>query len=170
MTTATKTSQTKTQAINNLSALSSYREKRLLTLDSNIFIAALKKDETYTEQCADVLSKVPKEFVLTEPSLVYQEVCGTLARKISLETAMKAKKQLDLSIDPKLLTSCDKKLCSSAFTLCSKYEIYAIDALYLEVALANHAVLVSLDKKDFIDKVKNKKSPIEAYTVSEFPY
>jgi predicted nucleic acid-binding protein len=69
-----------------------------------------------------------------------------------------------------MLEVCDKKLCISAFNLCSEYKIYAVDALYLQVALANNAILVSLDKEDFIDKLKNKNPPIETYTVSEFPY
>lgn len=143
---------------------------RLLTLDSNVLIAALKTDEPYSEKSADILTQVPDQFVLTEPSIIYQEVCGTLARKTNLDIANKAKKHLDLMIHPKLLTNCDRNLCVSAFTLCSEYNIYATDALYLRVALNNNAILVSLDKEDFIDKLKNKKPTIETYTVSEFPY
>jgi hypothetical protein len=43
-------------------------------------------------------------------------------------------------------------------------------AMYLKVALDNHAVLVSLDKEEFIDKVNFKRPNIEAYQVSKFPY
>jgi predicted nucleic acid-binding protein len=139
-------------------------------LDANVLIAALKTDEAYSEKCAKILSDVPEQFVLAEPSIIYQEVCGTLARRTGLDVANKAKKQLDFMIHPKLLTNCDRNLCTSAFALCSEYGIYAIDALYLQVALTNSAILVSLDKEDFIDKLKNKKPPIETYTVSEFPY
>jgi predicted nucleic acid-binding protein len=172
MTAPTETPQfrTKTPTYNSLQAIGSLREKRVLTLDSNVFIAALKTDENTREKCARILSKVSKEFALTEPSIVYQEVCGTLARKMSYKVANKAKEQLDFMVDPMLMESCDRKLCLSAFALCSKYNIYAIDALYLQVAIANRAILVSLDKEDFIDKVKNNKPPIEVYTVSEFPY
>lgn len=142
----------------------------LLTLDANVLIAALKTDESHSEKCTKILAQVPDQFVLAEPSIIYQEVCGTLARKINLDIANKAKKQLDLMVHPKLLSNCDRKLCTSAFALCSEYGIYTIDALYLQVALTNHAILVSLDKEDFIDKLKNTKLPIEAYTVYEFPY
>ena len=135
-----------------------------------MFIAALKTDEHTREECSRILAKVPKQFALAEPSIVYQEVCGTLARKMSLKVANTAREQLDLMIDPKLIENCDRKLCLSAFALCSEYSIYAIDALYLQVAIANRAIFVSLDKEDFIDKLKNNKPPIEAYTVSEFPY
>ncbi len=172
MTARNGTPQFRTTAsnINSLQVLGSLREKRVLTLDSNVFIAALKTDENTREKCDAVLSRVPKEFVLTEPSIVYQEVCGTLARKMSFKVANKAKELLDSIIDPMLLENCDRKLCLSAFSLCSEFSIYSIDALYLQVALANNAILVSLDKEDFIEKLDIKKLPIEAYTVDDFPY
>ena len=108
--------------------------------------------------------------VMTEPSVIYQEVCGTLARKVNLKVANEAKTQMDLMINPKRLANCDKAFCVSAFRLCSEYNIYAIDALYLQAALKNNATLVSLDKEDFIDRLKKKKPPIEVFAVSEFPY
>jgi len=143
---------------------------RLLTLDANVLIAAARQNERTSEKCAEILSKIPELFVLTEPSIIYQEVCGTLARKTGLEEANVARKYLDLIIQPKMLNVCDRNLCVSAFNLCSEYKIYAIDAVYLQVALANSAVLVSLDEEDFIDKLKDKDLPIEAYSVSDFPY
>jgi predicted nucleic acid-binding protein len=143
---------------------------RRLTLDANVLIAALKADEPHNKKCCEILYNVPNHFQLSEPSIIYQEVCGTLARKTSLEIANEAKKQMDLMINPKLLTSCDKNLCASAFCLCLEYNIYSIDALYLQVALKNRAILVSLDKEDFIDRLKKKKLPIEVYNVAEFPY
>ena len=146
------------------------QSSRLLTIDANVLTAALKADEPYSEKCAEILSKIPNHFQLTEPSIIYQEVCGTHARKTSLEIANEARKQMDLMINPKLLTNCDKNLCTSAFCLCLEYNIYSIDALYLQVALKNKAILVSLDREDFIDRLKKKKLPLEVYNVSEFPY
>ena len=143
---------------------------RLLTLDSNVLIAAANGNERNSEKCAEILAKIPNPFVLTEPSIVYQEVCGTLARKIGLDEANTAKEHLDRLIQPRMLSICDRDLCASAFSLCSEYKIYAIDALFLQVALINGATLVSLDKEDFIDKLKDRELPIEAYTVSDFPY
>jgi len=65
---------------------------------------------------------------------------------------------------------CDINLCKAAYTLCQEYGVYSIDALYLKMAIDMNTILVSLDDKDFIDKVKRKKPPIEAYHPSEFPY
>jgi predicted nucleic acid-binding protein len=143
---------------------------RILTLDSNVLISALKEDEPYSENCSKMLSKVPDAFILSEPTIIYQEVCGTLARRVGADVADDAKKQLDLIIHPRLLVNCNRTFCVSAYPLCSEYDIYAIDAMYLKVALDNHAVLVSLDKEDFTDKVNSKRPNIEAYHVSEFPY
>lgn len=144
--------------------------KRLLTLDSNVLIAALKNDERYSEQCFQIISKVPEGFILSEPSIIYQEVCGTLARRAGADIAEEARRQLDLIIHPGLLANCTKSFCISAYPLCSEYGIYAIDAMYLKVAFDNYAVLVSLDKEGFIDKVRSKRPNVEAYHVSEFPY
>lgn len=115
---------------------------QLLTLDSNVLIAALKDDEPYSAKCVEILGKVPDKFLLTEPSIIYQEVCCTLARKAGKAVADKAKEQLDLMIHPSLLSNCDKAFCTSAYPLCAEYNIYAIAAIYLKVALDKSAVLV----------------------------
>jgi len=146
------------------------KDRRVLTLDANILLAALKEDEPYSRKCSEILSEVPDSFILTEPSIVYQEVCGTLARKVGADIANDARKQLDLIVHPRLLADCNRLFCLSAYPLCFEYEIYAIDAMYLRVALDSQAVLVSLDKEDFVDKVNSKKPNIEAYHVSEFQY
>ncbi|RLG79954.1 MAG: hypothetical protein DRO09_03745 [Thermoprotei archaeon] len=143
---------------------------RILTLDANVFIAALKADEKYSEECADILRKLPGKFVLAEPSIVYQEVCGTLARRVSVDVARRAEKFLDLVLHPKLVFECGRNLCKAAYSLCREYDVYSTDALYLKVALDLGATLVSLDGREFIDRVKRKNPPIEAYHVSEFPY
>lgn len=144
--------------------------KRLITLDANVLVAALKQDEPYSDDCLNILSKIPDLFLLCEPSIVYQEVCGTLARRVGLDVANLAKEKIDKMIHPLLLVNCDKEFCMLAYPLCHEYGIYSIDALYLKVALDRGAVLVSLDRENFIDKVKAKNPPIEVYHVSEFPY
>lgn len=143
---------------------------RLLTLDANVLIAAIKADEPSSQESAQVLSKVPKQFMLVEPSIIYQEVCGTLARRLTLNIAKMAKAQLDEMIKPKLLINCDKNLFAASLNLCSEYKVYSINALYLQVALDNKAVLVSLDKEDFIDRIHRKNPSVEAYTPDTFPY
>lgn len=145
-------------------------KRRLLTLDANVFVAALKSDEKYSDHCAEILRNFPKSFVLTEPSVIYQEVCGTLARRVGLDIAKKAERFLDLVLSPELIFDCDRTFCKSAYLLCNKYNLYSVDALYLKVALSTGAVLVSLDYEDFVERIRRRKPPIEVYHVSEFPY
>jgi len=143
---------------------------RLLTLDSNVLIAALKKDEPQSDRCAAILKKVPAQFLLTEPSIFYEEVCGTLARRVSLEVADEARRRLDRIVSFDRVVQCDKTFCLSAYPLCHEYELYAIDALYLKTALDCNAILVSLDERDFVKKVKSRPSSIEAFEPTDFPY
>ncbi len=143
---------------------------RLLTLDSNVLIAALKQDEEYSDICASIISKIPDVFVLCEPSIVYQEVCGTLARRTSIELAEAAINELDKMIHPLMLVNCDRDFCISAYNLCHEYKIYSIDALYLKVAIDRRTILVSLDREDFVERVRKANPPIEVYHASEFPY
>lgn len=140
-----------------------------LTIDSNIAIAALRALEPCSKKCASLLEEAPEQFIFAEPSIIYQEVCGTLSRKVNFEIANKAKDYLDLIIEPKQLVNCDRNTCISAFTLCAEHKIYAIDALYLHVALTYGAILVSLDK-EFINGLNSAKLPIEAYAIENFPY
>jgi len=88
---------------------------RILTLDSNILIAAIKADEIYSKKCSEILSEVPYSFILAEPSVVYQEVCGTLAKRVGTDVADDARKHLDLMIHPRLLVNCDRAFCISAY-------------------------------------------------------
>lgn len=144
--------------------------RRLITLDANVFIAALKQDEPYSQNCSNILNKIPDSFIPCEPTIIYQEVCGTLARRAGLDIANLAKEKLDKIIHPMLLINIDKGFCTSAYPLCHEYMIYSTDAFYLAVALKREAILVSLDREDFIDKVKAKNPPIEVYHASDFPY
>ena len=72
---------------------------KILTHDANAFLAALKADEEHSEECARILRLLPGKFILAEPSVVYQEVCGVLARKVGLEVARRAEKFLDQTLN-----------------------------------------------------------------------
>ena len=144
--------------------------KKILTLDSNVFVGAAKADEKYRKNCIDVLKLVPDKFVLSEPSIVYQEVCGTIARRVGISEANEFGEKLDKLVPPELLFTCDRSFCFASYSLCSEYGIYSIDSLYLSAAIGSGAIIVSLDREDFIDKIKKNHHNVEAYHVSELPY
>jgi predicted nucleic acid-binding protein len=87
------------------------KASRLLTLDSLVLIAAKKEDEPYSEECLQILSWVLDSFISAEPSIVYQEVCGTLARRIGRDEADQARRQRDSMTHPGLPVDRDKALC-----------------------------------------------------------
>lgn len=89
----------------------------LLTLDANVFIAALKPDEPDSDQCRALIRRVADAFLLSEPSLVYQEVCGTLARRLGGELADNARAQLDAMLLPAFVVNCDRAYCIAAYPL-----------------------------------------------------
>ena len=146
----------------------SSRSRVFLTLDANVFVAALKADEPYSDKCLEILSQVPERFVLVEPSIVYVEVLGALVRRVGVELAEKAKVELDRMMNPLLVVACNREFCLKAYSLCHEYNVYAVDSLYLETALEAESILVSLDKEDFVERIKMKSPPIEVRHVSEF--
>src|SRR5437879_13078282 len=121
---------------------------KILTLDSNVLVAGPKADEPYSKKCFQLVEEVPESFGLPEPAVVYQEVCGTLARRLAKDMADRARRQLDLMINPALVPNCDREFCTSSYGYCGDYGIYAIDALYLNEAIGRGAVLVSFDQVD----------------------
>jgi len=141
---------------------------KFLTLDANVFVAALKADEPYSEKCSEILSRVPGGFALVEPSIVYVEVLGALARRVGLGLADKAKAELERMVNPLLTIACNREFCLKAYALCHEYDVYAVYSLYLETALEAESTLVSLDGEDFVDRVRLRSPPIEVLHVSEF--
>ncbi|MEM4430897.1 MAG: hypothetical protein QXM08_07015 [Thermofilaceae archaeon] len=81
---------------------------KLLTLDAYVFVSALKADKEYSDECAAILRKLPGRFIPAEPSIVYQEVCGALARRVGMDVARKAERFLDSVLHPELVYDCTR--------------------------------------------------------------
>ena len=144
--------------------------QRLLTFDANVLVGVAKRDEPFHKKCVELLSKVPDSFFLCEPSIIYQEVCGTISRRVGSVEAREFGEQLDKLIPSEFLIDCDRSFCLTSYELCSQYGIYAIDALYFSTSIKAGSILVSLDKEDFVDKLKSNHQGVETYHVSDFPY
>ncbi|MFI5421502.1 MAG: type II toxin-antitoxin system VapC family toxin [Nitrososphaerales archaeon] len=144
--------------------------KRILTLDANVFVGAARADEPHRKKCIDIIKLIPASFLLSEPSIVYQEVCGTIARRVGTTEAEDLARKMDKFVPSELLVTCDRNVCFSSYALCSEYGIYSVDALYLSTAIMNGAILVSLDDEDFIKRLRGNRHNVEVYHVKEFPY
>lgn len=58
---------------------------RPITLDSNIFISKIKGDETYSNECGALITRVGADFFLVEPAMVLTEVGNAVGRNINLK-------------------------------------------------------------------------------------
>ena len=63
---------------------------------------------------------------------------------------------------------CDDYFCTSAEYTGALYGTYAMDSMYLEIALKHHAVFVTLDDVDFLSRIKGRVG-IEVYHPKDFP-
>ena len=141
---------------------------RPITLDSNIFISKIKGDETYSNECGALITRVGADFFLVEPATVLTEVGNAVGRNINLKAAEDEVDALLRMVS--VLTPCDKGFCVKAGLTGAEYDVYSADSLYLQAAINFGSVLVSLDEEEFINKIKAKKPPIEVYHIKDFPY
>ena len=152
--------------------------KRVLTLDSNIFVGSAKADEPYRKRCLDLLKLIPESFILSEPTIVYEEVCGTVARQVGAPEAQEFGEKLDRLVPSELLFVCDRSFCLSSYSLCSEYRIYSINALYLGTAIGSVALMCPTEelcgaavfqtfKSDCTKSLSQNCSSVDCQTASE---
>lgn len=119
-----------------------------ICIDANVFIASTKGNEQYSSNCRHVIEAVyDGEFYLIEPAICLTEVIRNISKFVGMEEGKMAENNLRGMV--------------------SIYGTYAMDSLYLETALKHHAVLVSLDEKDFLLRIKDRVG-IEIYHPREF--
>lgn len=111
--------------------------KKILTLDSNVFVCAAKEDEPHRKQCLEIIKLIPDSYILCEPSIVYQEECGTIARRVDDSEAVIFAEKIDKLVSRELLLDCDRSFCISSYGLCAEYGICSVDALYLSAAISS---------------------------------
>ena len=139
----------------------------LLTLDSNVFISETKGNEEYSDRCSEIIEQVGQKFLLAEPTILLAEVGNAIARNISIEVAEERIEEVESMVS--FFALCDKEFCKRAGITGAEYNIYSADSLYLQTALDNSSVLVSLDD-GIVLGVEDKGLPIEVYHPKELPY
>lgn len=141
---------------------------KYLTLDSNIFIAYIKGNETYSSDCGRIIQRIGTDFILVEPSIIFAEVGNAVLRNIDLDTAREEIQNLRKAIT--FIQVCDIEFCAKAGMTGGQYNIYSIDSIYFQTALDHNTILISLDEEEFITRIKTKGTAIEVYHVKDFPY
>jgi predicted nucleic acid-binding protein len=142
--------------------------QRLVTLDSNVFIAKIKGDELYSDKCVKIIERIGTDFVFVEPAIIFTEVGNIVKRSIDEPTA---RVELDAMVHViSIVQICYSNFCYRAGLTGAGYNIYSADSLYLQTALDYRAILVSLDEEGFINRIKTQSPPIKIYHVKDFPY
>lgn len=133
-----------------------------VTLDSNVLISAVKENEEFSKVCSEILNLVGTSFILYQPTLCITELYNAIGKTKGESSAKKALREFykmvyhleDYGSIPK---------CEKVGKIALKYRVYSADAFYLQTSLDFKTMLISLDVKDFIDRIKAKDSNYKVY-------
>ena len=64
-----------------------------VTLDSNVFIAAIKENEEFSKDCSEILNQVGTSFILYQPTLCITELYNAIGKMKGEPSAKKALKE-----------------------------------------------------------------------------
>lgn len=136
-------------------------------IDANVFIASTKGDEQYSSDCRRVIQAVVDgEFYLIEPTICLTEIIRNITKYLGIEAGKVQENNLRRMVS--IWEICDDHFCASAGYTGAVYGTYALDSIYLETALKHHAALVTLDDKDFLQRIKGRVG-IEVNHPKDFP-
>ncbi|MBE0520703.1 MAG: type II toxin-antitoxin system VapC family toxin [Candidatus Methanoperedenaceae archaeon] len=126
-----------------------------ICIDANVFIASTKGDEQYSSDCKRVIQAVVDgEFYLIEPTICLTEIVRNITKYLGMEAGKTQENNLLQMVS--IWEICDDHFCACAGYTGALYGTYALDSIYLETALKHHAVLVTLDDKDFLQRIKGR--------------
>ncbi|MDW7728218.1 MAG: PIN domain-containing protein [Candidatus Methanoperedens sp.] len=126
-----------------------------ICIDANVFIASTKGDEQYSSDCKRVIQAVVDgEFYLIESTICLTEIVRNITKYLGMEAGKTQENNLMQMVS--IWEICDDHFCTCAGYTGALYGTYALDSIYLETALKHHAVLVTLDDKDFLQRIKGR--------------
>jgi predicted nucleic acid-binding protein len=133
-----------------------------VTLDSNVFISAIKENEEFSEDCREILNLVGTSFILYQPTLCITELYNAIGKMKGEPSAKKALKEFYKMVYH-LEDYGSSAQCERVGKTALKYRVYSADAFYFQTSLDFKTVLISLDAKDFIDRIKAKDADCNVY-------
>ena len=133
-----------------------------VTLDSNVFISAIKENEEFSKDCREILNQVGISFILYQPTLCITELYNAIGKTKGETSAKKALKEFyKMVYHFEDYGSCTQ--CERVGKTALKYRVYSADAFYLQTSLDFKTNLISLDEKDFIDRIRTKNCNYNIY-------
>ena len=117
-----------------------------LTLDANVWLAAMSPAEREHEQCAQLLDRIRHASVrLHQPALFAIEVCATVARRTRDRTLALAAGEAALAIPGLSVYELDHSLATRAGHVAAMCALRGADAVYVATAEHSGSTLLTLD-------------------------
>lgn len=117
-----------------------------LTLDSSVFVAAFRESEEKHRVCKKLLDRIISgDFEVMEPYSVLVEVAAAVKRRTKSSAFAREVKNLILGIETVVFCELVRSRVEDAIELAVKNSLAGMDALVVQVAKENSAILVSLD-------------------------
>lgn len=117
-----------------------------LTLDANVWLAAMSPAEREHHQCAQLLDRIRQASVqLHQPALFAIEVCASVARRTRDRTLALAAGEAALAIPGLSVYELDHSLAVRAGDVAATCALRGADAVYVATARLAQCTLLTLD-------------------------
>jgi len=125
-----------------------------LTLDSSIFVAALRKDEKSHPEALRLFQQIKDgQHIAIEPYSVLVEVVAAIRRRTNSKLLADRVKNDFLNIGSLIFIDIDSTVAENAASLAADIGVRGMDAIVIQVAREYNAPLISLDM-EMIEKAK----------------
>ena len=136
----------------------------LVTLDSSIIVAALRKTEAHHERCLSLLEKVKDGFYsAVEPYIVLVEIAAALKRRTGSQKLSERVIKDISAIDSIFFLDLDSVRAKRAVEIAQRFSVRGMDAIVIQIAEEFNATLLSLD----YEIIKNVASLVKTKAIDE---
>lgn len=137
----------------------------MITIDASVIISASLPDETESAASAQFLELVAEnEIPVICPTLLLPEVAAAVSRRKDDPAAAAELAEILPSLLPLTWVPLDEDSASEAARMASANRLRGADAVYVAVAKAHQALLVSLDR----EQLERAKGIVEVQTPAEY--
>lgn len=127
----------------------------MVTLDSSVFVAALRREEEYFRACQSLLEKVKDGIlVAVEPYTVLIEIAAAIRRRTgSQKLSERIAKDL-LEINSINFLDMDTTRAKRAMEIAQRLGVRGMDAIVIQIADEFHTTLIGLDA-EMLERAKD---------------
>lgn len=127
----------------------------LLTLDSSVIVAALRKQEEHYQACRALLEEVKDgSYVAVEPYTVLVEIAAAIKRRTGSQRLSERVVKDLLAIDTIYFLDLDATRAKQAVGIAQRLGVRGMDAIVIQIAEEFGATLISLDA-EMLENVKS---------------